>query len=373
MNKTIFLTIILVLIPLLYAQTQENEIQNKYILKLNGSYLYIDNSKKAWFTLELKTDTMFHVENNMYFFGGKTIQINSIPFNTGKAEGIMGSINAEKNALIQHKKWELNYQKKTLGVRIKANEEFYFDRNGKPFLIWWYKTPKSTKVPLKQIELNLNQNPTKESETILGVTEQEFDVTQQLFLDFTVWGNRCISVSIPVLGTETLEKAKIQLREIANSVNVYGSYIDLGILSERRKKVEKYIYRDTLNLISLELPDWANVIQSPRKDVLILTFPEKENIYNAASILATQKTDSLNFQQFINRGSTKSWENTKIIIENDSLKRVFYMKNNSEFYCQNVYLKGKSGYCFVNFTATPTTYEYNLNRFNELIDKLKLE
>ena len=65
MNKTIFLTIILVLIPLLYAQTQENEIQNKYILKLNGSYLYIDNSKKAWFTLELKTDTMFHVENNM--------------------------------------------------------------------------------------------------------------------------------------------------------------------------------------------------------------------------------------------------------------------------------------------------------------------
>ena len=245
----------------------------------------------------------------------------------------MGSINAEKNALIQHKKWELDYQKKTLGVRIKANEEFYFDRNGKPFLIWWYKTPKSTKVPLKQIELNLNQNPTKESETILGVTEQEFDVTQQLFLDFTVWGNRCISVSIPVLGTETLEKAKIQLREIANSVNVYGSYIDLGILSERRKKVVKYIYRDTLNLISLELPDWANVIQSPRKDVLILTFPEKENIYNAASILATQKTDSLNFQQFIDRGSTKSWENTKIIIENDSLKRVFYMKNNSEFYC----------------------------------------
>lgn len=372
MNITKFLILLSIFTSTLFAQ--ENKEQNKYILKLNNSYLYIDNSKTTCFTLELKTDTMFQIENNIYFYGGKTIQINSISFNNGKDEGVMGSIYAEKNALIQHKKWELDYQKKTLGVRLKSSEEFYYDKNGKPFLLWWYKTPKSTKIPERQIELNLNHNSTTETpDTILKTTERTINVTQQLGLDFTVWGNKCISLCIPVLKTETLDNAKEQLKEIANSVNVYGSYIDLTILSERRKNTEKYIYKDPLNLIKLELPDWANVVQSQKKGVLFLTFPEKESICNATSIYTVQKTDSLNFQEFINRGSTQGWETTKIITENDSVKRVFFIKNNSEFYCQNVYLKGKNGYCFVNFTATPTTYEYNLNRFNELIDRIKLE
>ena len=372
MNKAKFLILLIIFTSKLIAQ--ENNEQNKYLLKLKRSYLYVDNSKKSWFTLELKTDTMFHIENNMYFYGGRTIQINSLPFGNGKVEGVMGSVFAEKNALVQHKKWELDYQKKTLGVRINASEKFYFDRNGKPFLIWWYNTPKTTKIPVTQIELNLNKSVENLNKSIENdTTGKEINITQQMFLDFTVWGNRCISLCIPVFETETLDEAKIQLTEIANSLNVYGGYIDLKVLSERRKNAENYIYKDTFNLIKLELPDWANVIKSPKKDVFILSFPEKENIYNAAAIYATQKTDSLSFQQFIQRGSTQSWENTKVIIENDSIKRVFYMKNNSEFYCQNVYLKGKNGYCFVTFTATPTTYDYNLNRFNELIDRIKME
>jgi hypothetical protein len=370
MKKGIMVLIIFRL-ALISLTAQQNKEIFQYYLKLDSSYLFIDNSNRNWYTLNLKTDTLFSIEGNIYFYNNKTIQIGSIQFNNGKPEGVMGSSKAEEYALRGHKKWELDYQKKTLRRNLKNGEELFYNVNGKPFLIWWFVTPSKSKAPEREIEVRTNriEQDTKDTLAI------ELNATNQLFLDFVIHGNTQVSISTPVLENETLADEIIKLKKIANTLNVYGSYIDLKILSKRLKSNETIVLSDSLNLINIEIPNWINLIQSPYKNTFVTSLPEKDNITNAILIYWQYKTDSTDFQDFINkRQSAKSdRENIKEIENDDRIERYFYTQNNSWFQCQDIYMEGESVFCFVNFIATSSTYNYNLKRLNEFIDKIKLK
>lgn len=353
----------------LTAQQDSEIIQ--YSLKLDSTFLFIDNSNRNWYTLDLKTDTFFTIEGNIYFYNNKTIQIGSIQFNNGKPGGVMGSSEAEEYALRGHKKWELDYQKKSLRRNLKNGEELFYNRNGKPFLIWWFETPSKSKVPEKELEVRINriEQDAKDTSAI------ELNATNQLFLDFVIHGNTQVSISTPVLENETLDDEIIKLKAIANTLNVYGSYIDLKILNKRLKSNETIVLSDSLDLIKIDIPDWINVVQSPYKNTFVTSLPEKDNITNAILIYWQYKTDSIDFQDFINkRQSDKSnRDNIKEIEKDDQIQRYFYTQNNSWFQCQDIYMEGENVFCFVNFTATSSTYNFNLKRLNEFINKIKLK
>ena len=140
----------------LYAQ---NENVMQFSKKLNDdTYLFIDNSSRIWYTIEIKTDTLFPVEKNVFFADNKTMQIVSLGFNNQNPRGTMGSENAEKYVLQGHKKWELDFQRKTIGKRLKNKEEFFYNEAGKPFLIWWYENPKKWKGKERVIEVYLTND-----------------------------------------------------------------------------------------------------------------------------------------------------------------------------------------------------------------------
>jgi len=186
-----------------------------------------------------------------------------------------------------------------------------------------------------------------------------------------------VAFTIPVFEDEDLKEEIEKLKKIANSVRVFASGIlDIGVLMDIKESKEKYVLRDSLNFLELEVPDWLNVIRSRYDNVFSATFPEWNEAVNAMSIMWEYKSDSLSFNDFINKGNLPSKEkrpNYRLIEENNSILRYFFTSDNGWFYSQNVYLKGENVYCFINFTATRNTYDYNIGRFEEIIKKIKLK
>lgn len=63
----------------------------------------------------------------------------------------------------------------------------------------------------------------------------------------------------------------------------------------------------------------------------------------------------------------------RILIDETNINREYFTGENGNFHCQNVYLQGENIYCFLNFTATKTTYDFNIELFDELVENIKLE
>ncbi len=374
MKKVEILLSFFLLTGSLYAQPGKED-QQRYAIKLDSSYLFIDNSNNRWYSLEFETDTIFNIEGNIYFFNKKLIQVETVSLDVIKKKAVYGSVKNEKKALDGFKDWELNYQKEALQKRLKSGKEYYTNQNGKPFLIWWFETPLKSNVPNREIEVNLSSDNNDESEVVDSLSKEWF-ATHQLFLNFIIHGNTVISISTPVLENETLAGEINKLKTIANTLNVYGSYINFKILDEKIKNRGNAVVSDSLGSIKIEIPDWLNVVLQIRsyKNILFATFPEKENIINAVSIAWNYKTDSLDFQSYIEkRQSNSRRENVKTILKKDNILREFCTEKDGRFHCQDVYIEGEMVFCWIHFVATPTTYDFNIDRFNELVDKIKIK
>jgi len=379
MKKLIIIVLILLIGVQLFAQ--ESKIM-RYSTRLDSTtFLFIDNSDRNWFTIEIKTDTLVQIQNDLFYAANKTIQIISTQFGiqlvNGEYVNIVGNQNAEKRILRAHKKWELDYQKKGFG-RLKNKGEFFYGKENKPFSIWWIENPKNweggttsfgTTIQYEEIDLD-TEDPSQ-----FIHTQESWKCTHQVWLDFMIHGKTCVSISIPVLDTENLQTEFEKLKQIALSLNVYGNYIDPKGLFERIDN-PNYIFKDSLNLIEFEIPKWLNITLNTTKvkDMICGTFPEKDNITNAAVILWRAKSDSLAFFKSKNHflGNVDKGSLT-VIRKEENKEQYFFTRENGWFHCQVVYIEGENAYCMITFTATESTYQYNLKRFYDLIDKIKVK
>lgn len=366
--KYLVLTLIIISLSCVNLIAQSDNINYRYFFKVDSTYVMVDDSNDNWFTLEFKADTLFQNEDNMIIYDNKKLlQINVVPFSE-ILPNQKKSITIPK-ALQTYKKWELDYQQKELKTKLKSGEEFYY-RNNKPFLIWWYKNPPETKN-------NTSEYNEKEYDIETGtfVDVKTLNVTHMLYLNFSIYGNKNGALTIPVFEDEDLKEEVEKLKEIANSLRVYGGNIDMDVLVDIKKSKEKYILQDSLSFLELEVPDWLNVIKSPYDNTFSATFPERHEVVNAMIILWEYKSDSLSFTDFVNRSKInhKDRPNYRLIEKNDSTLKYFYTSENGWFHQQNVYLKGDNIYCLINFTATKNTYDYNIDRFEEIIKKIKLK
>ena len=350
----------------LIAQTNNEKIP--VIFDLDSIFLFIDNSPRNWYSLEIESDTLFQITDNIYFCNDKTMQIGSVQFDNGKPGGVKGSKEDEESALKWHKKWELDYQKKSFRKRLRNGEEWYYSKNDKPFLIWWFESPKKTNTIEVAIEVTIPTNDFKFSEDSAAI---ELNATHQLFLDFAVHGNTSVSISIPVLENETLSREIEFMKELANSLNVYGGPIDLEVLTNKLDKPNDYFFRDSLNKVKIPIPTWLNVIRNPfGKNVLMGSCPEKDNIYNSIGLSIRYQWDTLAHKNFSYRDTSlmsNERDDFMVLADSENEWRYFYTSDNSYFHCENIYLRKNDLYFYINFTATESTYEYNRNRLNEFV------
>ena len=372
MKKKIFLMVIILLNLSLHAQ--ENEIIRYYLRLDSNTYIFIDNSLNNWFTIELKTDTLFKLENETYndifFADHKTIQIISLQFDNSNFQ-IMGNQTNEIMSLWGHKKWEFEYQKKSREKKIKSKGKIFYNKNGKPFLIWWIENPKGE---WKGATIYTQEHIYTDNIDEEGKTSTIRKCTHQLFLYFIVNGKINVSITVPVLEDENLQNEISKLKNIANSLNVYGNYIDPEFFFARLDN-PNYVFKDSLNLIEIEVPSWLNITSTWRDNFLLCTFPEKENIINSAGIVWEPKSNYESFEDFKQKFITKEADinSMRLISKEKNKEQYFLTQKNGWFYVQNVFIEGENTYCFVNFYATETTYSFNLQRFYDLIEKIKIK
>lgn len=366
--KYFVLTIILTSLFGVNLIGQSDNMVYRYFVKVDSTYVIVDDSKDNWFTLEFNADTLYQNEDNRIIYDNKKLlQINVIPFSEILPDQ-KKSITIPK-VLQAYKKWELDYQQKELKTKLKSGEEFYY-RDDKPFLIWWYKNPpeaKNNKSDFNEKEYDI--------ETGTFVDAKTLNVTHMLCLNFSIYGKKNVALTVPVFEDENLIDEIEKLKVVSNSLRIYGGHIDMDVLVDIKKSKEKYILRDSLNLLELEVPDWLNVIKPPYENTFSATFPERHEVVNAMIIWWEYKSDSLSFNDFVNRSKTHHEDrpNYRLIEKNDSTLKYFYTSENGWFNQQNVYLKGDNIYCCINFTATKNTYDYNILRFEEIIKNIKLK
>jgi len=346
---------------------QTDDIANRYFFKGDSTWLVVDNNIDHNFTFELKADTLYQDENGMIIYDNKRImQINVIPIQRFLPNSKSGTI---EEALKVHKKWELKYQQEVLGTKLKSGEEFYY-YDSKPFLIWWHKNP-----PQGEDNTMAKDGKMFDTETATFVDVETYDVTHMLCLSFTLYGLQTVAISIPLYEGENMQVEMEKLKAVARSVRHYGANIDMDVLSGIQKSKQNYVLRDKLNYLELEVPEWLNVTTTNYKNAISAAFPAKFEVVNAMIMYWEYKSDSLTFDDFKKRTKSPraSRPNYGLIEDSDSTLRYFYTCEDNWFYSQDVYLNGTDIMCFINFTATRNTYDYNAWRFEEIVSKIKLK
>jgi hypothetical protein len=199
----------------------------------------------------------------------------------------------------------------------------------------------------------------------------ELNATHQLFLTFNIHGNVLVAISVPVLENEKLQDEIQRLKNMANTLNIYGGPIDLPTLFKRLEN-PNYVFRDDANLIEIELPSWLNVVVSPHWDIFLASFPEKDNITNAVGIVWRSKSDFEDFDDFIsNFGAINPDENSLTFLNQEKKKvRYFYSSHNGWRRTQRTFIEGENAFYFIIFTGTETTYDFNLPKLYELMERI---
>ena len=336
----------------LFSQADDNRILRQFF-KVDSAFVVVDNTRGHGFMFEIKTDSLFRAPNNWLVYDKrKVMQINVVPFSQMMSNPKGATITELLEAC---KKWELGHHQKSSQIELESGQEIYLKDNNKPFLIWWFKFP-----PKEQDE-----------------NSKTMSVTHSLYLNFSIMGERNVALSIPVYEDETLEEEIEKLKQIAHSVKVFGSgVLDIDVLKEIKQSKENYVLRDSLNFLELEVPDWFNIFKPIRNNFFWGTFPEWNEIVNATVMLWDYPSESISFNDFVSKINPLPKEkhpNYRLLEENDSVLKFFHTSEDGNFYQQSVYLKSENIYCFIMFTATKDTYDYNLGRFEEILGKIKLK
>lgn len=353
-----FILFFLLLFGNLWAQQNKDGI---FITRAsNDSYLYVNNSPNNWYTLEIKADTLFRGEKFFVSAGGQNIfQIFTNSYESDTPWGVIGNLKKEKELLTQQYQKELRYFEDTVfKTKLKSEGKLHYNSFGKPFCIWWLE---NKKIPESESSSNENSN------TLIKATNS-------LYLNFIAQGKSMITVCKTVFENEDLEEQIKMMEEIANSVNIYGFFIEPKALRAKINKDENYTVEN--DLIEIKVPLWLNVLSCPIKDSFMASFPEKENIINTMAVTWVTKSDTLSFDDFKKKFPLPKAidENSlKTLVKEEKKEHYFYTERMGGFHSEILYLEGDKAYYGILFTATGSTYKFNLKRFYEIINGIKLK
>ncbi|MDW3646386.1 MAG: hypothetical protein R8P61_04975 [Bacteroidia bacterium] len=181
-------------------------------------------------------------------------------------------------------------------------------------------------------------------------------------------------------------KKKSKKRHVVITPDLNGSIIMLRI-SGYFDKAKQISYLDTLSGYQISVPDYLEMWDSDKYNMLNALFPEIEGIRNAVSITSYRKDAFDGFQGFKNYiiedstyglGVKPPWSGGQSFLE---IERKNY-KTMEGFVVDQVFRGGvyrafyylietPKAYLWANFVATPETYELNIDRFYQFISRLK--
>ncbi|MEI6090314.1 MAG: hypothetical protein WCR42_07685 [bacterium] len=332
-----------------------------------GMATYIDDSDGSHYSITFKTDTVkpepklpgsYYIDSVFY-----QIQKYKIPDNK-----LMDKYFPEKEKVLleYYKDFEFNYQKDTLysgRYNFSPKTEFFTNQYGKQFLLWYYESPEYSDSIYQQ-----NKRYLKDSSTT---------VKYQIYTLFIANSSCVLLNTFAVDDRKFNERVNLIKNDISNNVRVFHDSIDNKILYRQiaSQQIGKpYVLTNKRYGFKIELPFWANVTKGYYQ--LNAGFPDIYNITNALELVLFPKTNYPALIDFIKYITTSEGiiKCSKLDFQNSKLNCYEIIRRNdaAAFKCQYVMFETPEKYGLINFTATESTYNLNLPRFNEFLDKVEI-
>jgi hypothetical protein len=334
--------------------SQENQIG---LLTYNGNIVYMDNYTRSWVTLYFEGDTVQVVNYDPRFFiidKESLVQFMKYPIPEDLYDNSMEE-SAEFKLLQHFLDYEKKYfEKELFKTDLAIKQQFLKNIFGKNFLLWHFKVPENNK----------------------GI---EYEVKYQLYLSFTM--NDQVGLINLTSESENEYEAKLEyLKKLTNRVVVYGSWISIeGIYDkiDSWNSNKPIIISDSKKGLSLNIPSWLNQCETFSDNYWLFNFPDSANIKNALALIFIEKDEYKDLQEF--NIQFLSTDNILEVIPDEykitqlDMSSMIIAKNGSAIYhCHYNSFETRDYFVWLSFTATPSTYKFNIDKYLNIIYQIKV-
>lgn len=348
--------------------SEAQDEKSRLFIKNDDKYRFIDNTYYCWFTVDFVADTIIApMDGNIFLVDSIPVQIFSNIYNWEKFS-VKGDTVVEKEVLDDFVTLEMQYQEQQQNHKLDITKEFFKNSKGKNFLLWYFEIPDH-----RDEELSLLQYDTEESAKIDSpklVMTYKFAHT----IDISFITNRNVTtITLSNPEDRQLLRSLNYIKQLAESIDVFGSYIDVEVISNRfRSKEYEYIISDSTKSINIPIPNWLNPCLSNHNFSYLLSLPEIANISNAIAIVFEYRVKEIEFDDFVKR----VFENTSVVsyesIENINGYAQYRINSNNSLTTNYIIFENKEVYCWIQFVATQETYPINYSKFKSFIERIEL-
>lgn len=154
-----------------------------------------------------------------------------------------------------------------------------------------------------------------------------------------------------------------------------------------RSNTDSLFYLDSTFSYTVKVPQWLDLKETGSATMFGGTLPSEKGIENAILVTGFSKKAFVSFEEFkeiyltgnkfgqpTKYSSQHIWygQNELISIENGVKQKVFLLWQGKIYYHMFVLLQTKSAYLFIQFTATPETYDINISKFEDFMSGFKV-
>lgn len=157
---------------------------------------------------------------------------------------------------------------------------------------------------------------------------------------------------------------------------------------EQIQGIDNIKHTDTLLDYKINIPIWWKIRETPNIFMFGGTLPAIDGIENAILFKSFQKNEFKDLEDFDNWviksykiGEFPKWSNSHTILlkkENEDFKKfgksyfVQLMRGGKLYECQYIIIETTKTYLWIDFTATKETYNVNLKKFSEILNRFEI-
>ena len=143
-------------------------------------------------------------------------------------------------------------------------------------------------------------------------------------------------------------------------------------------------YIDSTFNFQVEVPDWLHLLETGSVYIWGGTLPAINGIENAIAIKSFDKKKFNSFNKFkkfvvedLVLGQLPTWSSSHKFMGRKDLGKhknigneytVYWMRGGLMYHCKYILLETKTAFLWIDYTATPETFDKNINKFEEFMD-----
>jgi len=167
----------------------------------------------------------------------------------------------------------------------------------------------------------------------------------------------------------------------------FDSYEELRD-KQYKAEIETLTYVDSTFNFQITVPNWLYLRETGSVYIWGGTLPAVEGIENAIAIKSFDKEgcESLSdFKKYVVDdlvvGQSPPWSNSHIFMGRKNLEKhrnigeaykVYWIRGKLMYHCEYVLLETTTAYLWIDFTATPETFDKNIDKFDEFMNGFKV-